>query len=133
MADLTYSERAALERDELQALFSAAWGGHGKPDYERVLERSFTWITAHDSDVLVGFVNVAWDGGVHFFLLDTTVHPDHQRRGIGSELVRRAIERCRGKGEWIHVDADDELMRRLYLPAGFRVASAGIASLGSTA
>lgn len=129
MAELTYSERAALELEELQALFSRAWGGSGKPNYDRVLDRAFTWIAAHDGDCLVGFVNVAWDGGVHFFLLDTTVDPGYQRRGVGSQLVRAAIASCRGSGEWMHVDSDEELMRRLYFPAGFGPTSAGIAGL----
>jgi hypothetical protein len=41
-----------------------------------VLQHSLTWITASSDGVLVGFVNVATDGGAHAFLLDTTVHPD---------------------------------------------------------
>lgn len=64
-----------------------------------MLERSLTWVTAHtDAGELIGFVNVAWDGGVHAFLLDTTVHPDHGRRGVGTGLVRRAAEASRGRG-----------------------------------
>jgi len=51
------------------------------------------YIAAFDGTQLVGFVNVAWDGGVTGFLLDTTVHRDHQRRGIGSALLREAAGR----------------------------------------
>jgi len=40
----------------------------------------------------VGFVNVAWDGDVHFFLLDTTVAPSRQGNGIGRRLVEEAID-----------------------------------------
>ncbi|TDC74765.1 GNAT family N-acetyltransferase, partial [Streptomyces hainanensis] len=36
---------------------------------------------------LVGFVNVAWDGGAHAFLLDTVVASDHRRLGIAARLV----------------------------------------------
>jgi ribosomal protein S18 acetylase RimI-like enzyme len=125
MANLTYATRAAVDLGELQALFARAWDGSGKPDYDRVLSRSFTWVTAHDDERLVGFVNIAWDGGVHFFMLDTTVDPAYQRQGIGTELVRRAIDACRGHGEWMHVDSDDELMERLYFAVGFAPATAG--------
>jgi ribosomal protein S18 acetylase RimI-like enzyme len=53
----------------------------------------------------VAFVNVAWDGGVRGFLLDTTVTPEYRRRGIGTELVRRATETARrAELEWLHVD-----------------------------
>jgi ribosomal protein S18 acetylase RimI-like enzyme len=124
-----YELRGELEMSELQRLFRLAWDGHGKPQYEEVLRRSFTWVAATAADQLVGFVNVAWDGGVHFFLLDTTVHPDYQRRRIGSTLVRMALDACRGHGEWMHVDSDRELMERLYLPAGFVSTDAGTADL----
>lgn len=122
---ITYAERAELRPEDLQGLFASAWAGHGKPGYDNVLARSFSWITAHDEARLVGFVNIAWDGSVHFFLLDTTVHPDYQRRGIGASLVRRAIDTCDAHGEWLHVDSDKELLERLYFPAGFSPANAG--------
>lgn len=109
----------------LNELFTAAWG-RPKPGYERALDRSFTWICAYAEEALVGFVNVAWDGDVHFFLLDTTVHPRHRGRRIARGLVEAAIDACRGRGEWLHVDADENLMRRLYLPAGFEPTPAGV-------
>ena len=128
---ISYAIRAPIDLEQLQLLFVAAWGAGPKPHYDRVLSRSFTWITATDDVELVGFVNVAWDGGVYFFMLDTSVHPAHQRRGIGSELVRRAIAACEGHGEWMHVDSDDDLMQHLYLANGFQRTNAGTARLVS--
>lgn len=126
---ITYAVRPPIDMERLQQLFVVAWGGDAKPNYDAVLSRSFTWVTATEGDELIGFVNVAWDGGVHFFMLDTTVHPDRQRRGIGGELVRRAITECKGHGEWLHVDADDDLMAHLYLANGFQPVTAGTANL----
>ncbi|MEV4123944.1 carboxylesterase family protein [Nocardia sp. NPDC049707] len=34
--------------------------------------------------LLIGFVNVAWDGADHAFLLDTKVRPEHRHRGIAA-------------------------------------------------
>jgi GNAT superfamily N-acetyltransferase len=127
MRGIVFSVRGGVGLDELQDLFRRAWDGEGKADYDRVLERAFTWITARHDDALVGFVNVAWDGGAHFFLLDTTVAPDLRQRGIGTALVRAAIDACRGHGEWIHVDAAPDLVRNLYVPAGFTPTPAAIA------
>jgi GNAT superfamily N-acetyltransferase len=123
--DVRYERRSDIDSPALQALFAAAWGSP-KPGYEVVFEHSFTWVTAWEGDELVGFANVAWDGDTHFFLLDTTVHPDRQRRGIGRRLVEEAIAACRGHGEWLHVDADEELMTGFYLRCGFQSTPAGI-------
>jgi GNAT superfamily N-acetyltransferase len=125
---IRYEIRRIVEPSKLDELFRASWGSP-KPGYARVLERSFTWVTAWQDGDLVGFVNVAWDGGSHFFLLDTTVRPDAQRQGVGSGLVAEAIKACRGRGEWLHVDAPADLMERLYSRAGFQPTTAGLIDL----
>lgn len=125
---IRYERRPELDVEALSALFLAAWGTP-KRGYEVVFGHSFTWIGAWDGDELVGFVNVAWDGDVHFFLLDTTVHPGWQRRGIGRRLVEEAIDACRGHGEWLHVDADEGLMTGFYAACGFVSAPAGVLDL----
>ena len=114
--------------EEIEPLDLILGDPYDKSD-ERALAHSFTWVTASSGDELVGFVNVAWDGDTHFFLLDTTVHPNWQRRGIGRRLVEEAIEACRGHGEWLHVDASEELMTRFYLRCGFESTPAGLADL----
>ncbi len=128
MQEIRYERRVEPDPPKLAALFQAAWG-NPKTGYERAFAHSFTWITATSGDELVGFVNVAWDGDVHFFLLDTTVHPEWQRQGIGRRLVKEAVEACRGHGEWLHVDADEELMAGFYLRCGFESAPAGVLDL----
>ncbi|MGI8553918.1 MAG: GNAT family N-acetyltransferase [Dehalococcoidia bacterium] len=126
-----YRHRPHLDHDILQDLFELAWGSR-KGDFRPVLERSFTWIAAIARGILVGFVNIAWDGGVHFFLLDLTVHPEWQHRGIGSRLVHEAIVECQGRGEWLHVDSSRELMDGFYRPCGFSDTDAGILSVRSS-
>jgi predicted N-acetyltransferase YhbS len=83
-----------------------------------------------DDGVLVGFVNVAWDGGDHAFLLDPKVHPVHQRAGVGTELVRRAAARAKEAGcEWLHVDFDDDLTPFYFGSCGFLPTQAGLIHL----
>ena len=125
---IRYDRRQSLDLQRLGALFVAAWGSP-KPRYNRVLAHSFTWVTASSGDELVGFANVAWDGDAHFFLLDTTVHPNWMRRGIGRRLVEEAIEACRSRGEWLHVDADEKLMTGFYQRCGFAPTAAGLVDL----
>ena len=67
--------RAPLTDAELNALFAAAWPDHTGTAFGPIHARSLTWVSARRGGRLVGYVNVATDGGVHAFLLDTTVHP----------------------------------------------------------
>ena len=75
----------------LDALFRAAWGSP-KPGYERVFAHSFTWVAAWDAGELVGFVNVAWDGDVHFFLLEPECHFSKEGKGRTQRASRQERE-----------------------------------------
>jgi GNAT superfamily N-acetyltransferase len=116
--------------DQLAPLWQAAWGSPLSPGYaEKVLGRSLVHVGAFDGARLVGFVNIAWDGGLHAFLLDTTVHPDVQRRGIATSLVRRAADLARERGAaWLHVDFEPHL-EGFYRGCGFRPTGAGLIDL----
>jgi GNAT superfamily N-acetyltransferase len=122
-----------IVNEELNALRSASWTQVGDQDWEPILKRSLGWVCATDGDRLIGFVNIAWDGGVHAFLLDTTVHPDYQRHGIGRALVKEAASMAQERGaEWLHVDYDDEL-DAFYRGCGFRPTPAGLINLTALA
>ena len=70
---------------------------------------------------------------IHAFLLDTTVHPAWQRRGIGRELVRQATQAARERGmEWLHVDYEPHL-DAFYRGCGFTPTLAGLIRLDESA
>lgn len=115
--------------DELNGLWRAAWNAHEERDFSAILSRSLAHIAAFSSDRLVGFVNVAWDGGIHAFILDTCVMPTMRRQGIATRLVEKATEVARDRGaEWLHVDFEQEYAA-LYRKCGFRPTEAGIIKL----
>jgi ribosomal protein S18 acetylase RimI-like enzyme len=114
---------------ELARIWTGAWGSPWSGNIGPILERSLVHVCAYDAGQLVGFVNVAWDGGVHAFLLDTTVAVTHQRRGIAQEMVRRAAEASRERGaQWLHVDYEAKL-DGFYKACGFRPTLAGLIRL----
>jgi ribosomal protein S18 acetylase RimI-like enzyme len=114
---------------DLNELFAAAWPSHVHREFAEVLRRSLLYVCAFIGNDLAGFVNVAWDGRTHAFLLDPTVRPQCRRRGIGTELVLRAVKAARqGPCEWIHVDCEAGLSD-FYRRCGFRATSAGLISL----
>lgn len=100
------------------------------PWAERLQRHSLTWVGAFDADDLVGFVHLCWDGGSHAFVLDTMVHPEHQRRGIGRSLLRAAAAEGERAGcHWLHVDYEPHLQAFYRESCGFRPTEAGLLRL----
>ena len=121
--------RAPITSAEINGLRSAAWPAVGPQDWDVVLSRSLGWVAARADQELVGFVNVAWDGGSHAFLLDIVVDPRLQRQGIGRRLVERAAVMAREAGaDWLHVDFEPGL-HAFYDACGFEPSDAGLLSL----
>lgn len=113
----------------LRTLWLSAWGDAGPESFQPVLARSLGHVGAYDGTALVGFVNIAWDGGLHAFILDTCVHADFQRRGIALRLLDRARALARSGGAaWLHVDFEPRL-EAFYRKAGFGPTSAGLMRL----
>ena len=131
-----YQWRGDFDNVEVNALHADAFGGRVFDDTEwnwsELAHRlSLGWVVARDGDLLVGFVNVPWDGLVHAWLQDTMVAGTARHRGIATRLVEVAREGARAAGcEWLHVDFDDHL-RSFYIDAcGFTPTPAGLMALG---
>jgi GNAT superfamily N-acetyltransferase len=129
MDDVSVLRNPPVTDAELNALFAAAWPTHGPREFQPILRQSLAYLCAMRVDRLIGFVNLAWDGGDHAFVLDPTVHPDFQRRGIGTWLLRECVALARDRGvEWLHADFEPGLTP-FYRAAGFRPTEAGLIRL----
>ena len=126
---IIYRINPPVTNDELNRLFAAAWQRHTWSDFKPILERSLSFVCAYHAARLIGFVNLAWDGGAHAFILDTTVHPEYQRLGIGQQLVKEAATVAKQRGlEWLHVDFEPHL-QTFYDKCGFKSTQAGLMNL----
>lgn len=129
---ISYQWRGGFTNAEVQALHAEGFGHDVlDDDWKAELERhSLGWVCAREGSELVGFVNVAWDGGVHAFLLDTLVADRLRRQGIGTRLVEFAIRGARAAHcEWLHVDFEDHLREFYFGSCGFKQTNAGLISL----
>ena len=130
--DPTIEWRGAFANAELNLLHEEGFGPRsGDEDrWGRVNRHSLGWVCMRHSGRLTGFANVAWDGGVHAFLLDTLVATGFRRTGLATAMVREAIRQAQAAGcEWLHVDFEPHL-RGFYLDrCGFSQTAAGLISL----
>jgi GNAT superfamily N-acetyltransferase len=130
--ELTYHWRGPFDDADVNELHAEGFDHPVRHDewYARVQRHSLGWVCARDSDKLVGFVNVAWDGGAHAFVLDTLVATRVQRQGVGTFMIALVAEQARAAGcTWLHADFDDE-SSSFYLDAcGFVPTRAGLIAL----
>ena len=98
---IRYSE-AAPKAADYHALFeTTGWNsyyGVTVDDLEKVLASSWRTVSAYEHGVMIGFGRLLSDGVMHAMIFDLIVHPDHQRKGIGSEILRRLVTTCESAG-----------------------------------
>ncbi|MFE9888487.1 GNAT family N-acetyltransferase [Streptomyces scopuliridis] len=129
---ITYEWRGDFDNAAVNALHAEAFGHAQMPiDWQTQVHRhSLGWVCAREDGRLVGFVNVAWDGGVHAFVLDTMVAQDMRKTGVGTELVTTAAQGARAADcEWLHVDFEEHLRPFYFDACGFRPTDAGLIAL----
>jgi GNAT superfamily N-acetyltransferase len=131
-----YEWRAPFANADVNLLHAEGFG-HAALDidwWSQVQRHSLGWVCAYDDERLVGFVNVAWDGGLHAFVVDTLVAEDRRRAGIGKGLLAMAVTECRrARCEWVHVDFGEELGDFYLGASGFRPTPGGLIGLGASA
>ena len=130
-----YEWRGDFTSAEANALHAECFGhpvlGDDDWDWRGQVERhSLGWVCARKGAELVGFVNVAWDGVVHAFVLDTMVTAGQRRHGVGTGPVEVAAREARVAGcEWLHVDFEDHRRAFYFDACGFVPTNAGLIEL----
>ena len=129
---ISYEWKGDFDNSALEALHGEGFE-HEPADYDwraQLDGHSLGWVSAHDHGRLIGFVNVAWDGSTHAFVLDTLVAGPARRHGVGTRLVELAVEGAREAGcQWLHVDFDYHLRGFYFDACGFAPTDAGLIAL----
>ena len=80
---------ADLEIEELRS--SVGWDNN-TGSFLILSKKLYTYFCARKDGKLIGFIDILSDGIADAYLQDLMVHPNYQRKGIGTELVKRAIK-----------------------------------------
>ena len=129
---ITYEWRGEFENSAVNALHAEGFDHPLIEDdwHAQVHRHSLGWVCARQGADLVGFVNVAWDGGAHAFILDTVVAEHARHLGIGKGLIAVAVESAHAAGcEWLHVDFEEHLREFYFGACGFAPTAAGLIAL----
>jgi ribosomal protein S18 acetylase RimI-like enzyme len=129
---MTYVWRGNFSNEAINRLHAEAFDHRLLSDdwWAQVNRHSLGWVCATADNTLVGFVNVAWDGAVHAFVLDTIVASTHRRLGIAKHMLALCTSEARkARCEWLHVDFEEHLRPLYFESAGFTPTHAGLIKL----
>ncbi len=93
-ATISYRDDLRPSTEAIVALYRAAALARPVDDPARIARMyaaANLILTAWDGEALVGILRAWSDGGFLGYIADLAVSPDYQRRGIGRELLRRAL------------------------------------------
>lgn len=80
--------------DEYNRLYaSVGWGNTDNAVIDKALENSVYMICAYDGGNIVGFGRLIGDRSMFLYVQDFMVIPEYQGRHIGSEIMKRIIDR----------------------------------------
>lgn len=89
-------EYSVFEDDEITRLYSSV-GWTAYTDNLTALRagynNSLLVLGAYEQDELLGIIRVVGDGATIIFIQDILVFPEHQRKGVGSALLKAVLDR----------------------------------------
>lgn len=124
--NITYTVDHDIPVAELTSLYnSVGWTGYtDHPEkMEKILQGSLYHLSAWDDQTLVGLIRTVGDDASVLFIQDILVHPDYQRKQIGSTLVQSVLERFAHIRQTVLLTDNTEKTEAFYTSLGFASAS----------
>lgn len=122
VTNIDYTDHQLPEQDELVELYDSVGWSKYTDDPLRLYDavgRSLRVVCARIDNRLVGLARIVGDGLTIVYLQDILVHPDHQRLGIGRELLRLALEPYQDVRQKVLMTDDEPRQRAFYESMGF--------------
>ena len=124
--ELCYEYSPHLKAEQIAGLRELVnWDGRVEK-FKQKLGNTYFCVACFADDALVGYVDVVSDGVDDAYIRDLVVHPDYQRRGIGSKLLDMVITRVRANDiKTLNVVFEPKL-QGFYKKANFVIVSGGV-------
>lgn len=95
---ITYKETLPDKNEYFSLFETTGWNKEYQFSKEQLYEatnRSWYLISAYDNDRLIGFGRIISDGIFHALIIDLIVLPNYQAKGIGSNILKKLVDRCK--------------------------------------
>lgn len=117
---MTYTNGRKIPAKEIADLReSVGWNRMEEAFTHKNLSNLFE-LGCYEEGKLIGYLNVVSNKVTDAYIQDVMVAPDYQRRGIGTELMKRALLRIKGMDIYmVSVIYGEEALRPFYEKFGF--------------
>jgi RimJ/RimL family protein N-acetyltransferase/predicted GNAT family acetyltransferase len=123
---ITYTSNLLPPMADLIGLFDAVgWSAYTDDPsrLDRSVRSSAHVVCAWDGEELAGLARVISDFGTLVYIQDVLVEPQHQRRGIGAELMKRVLDPFADFRQTVLLTDADPALAAFYASLGFSEAS----------
>ena len=96
---IIFSTKLPKQEVYFQLFEATGWNKDYKLTSEELyqsIQKSSYCISAYNNEKLVGFGRMLSDGIAHAVIFDVIILPEFQRSGIGSKIMEKLLEECRG-------------------------------------
>ena len=123
---ITIKKQEIVKLEDVLHLYQAVgWTNytHQPQMLEQALSHSLVIYLALDGDAVVGLIRLVGDGFSSVFVQDLIVLPSYQRQGIGSSLMKEALEDYKDAYQVQLVTEQTERTLGFYRSMGFEILS----------
>lgn len=116
---MIYVCNEAVSVKELSDLRESIGWNRMENEYKNPLLTSYYHIAVYEKEVLIGYIDCVSNGVTDAYIQDLMVHPDYQRRGIGTELMTIMINYLKQKHIYMISVVFEENLKPFYEKFGF--------------
>ena len=116
---MIYVCNEAVSVKELADLRESIGWNRMENEYKNPLLTSYYHIAVYEKEVLIGYIDCVSNGVTDAYIQDLMVHPDYQRRGVGTELMTIMINYLKQKHIYMISVVFEETLKPFYEKFGF--------------
>lgn len=116
---MIYKYNEIVPAKALSDLREAVGWNRMESEYENPLLTSYYHIAVYEKDELVGYIDCVSNGVTDAYIQDLMVHPNYQRKGLGTDLMNKMITYLKEKRIYIISVVFEESLKPFYDRFGF--------------
>ena len=116
---MRFEENGSISPTSLADLRESVGWNRMENCYQNTRITSYFHIAVYDGNLLIGFIDCISNAVTDAYIQDLIVHPDYQKKGIGTQLMNRMISHLRKQNVYMISVIYDAQLSSFYQRFGF--------------